>query len=440
VERLIQAEALRADSTSATAPRDGIRRDPPARTAAAAVAAGLDDRTALLEHLTGPDGAPTIVFVVTHGGVQGRVLPPADSIAPFIERFGALMEDGQDPRGPSAALGPAVLDSALATLPTTVDHLLIVPDGPLHRLPFDALRLTDGRYLVKRYTTALVPSAGALAALRERPGLGKPKGAFAVLALGDPAFAHEQSDRVVRGEVFRDAFDRSGGLPRLAAAGEEVRDVARYAPGAVIRVRGEASEAFLKRTPLERFGVLHFATHALVDESTLARTALALSPGEGEDGFLSPADLAALHLDADLVVLSACRTAGGVIVAGEGLQGLTAPLLEAGARSVVATQWRIGDRTTVGLVDDFYAAMAEGQPVADALRVAKLAALRHGEPARDWAAFTVVGDPLVRVPLTRPAPGPSMVWLGAAGMALLLGGLLVRRRGSAPESPRSESP
>ena len=93
----------------------------------------------------------------------------------------------------------------------------------------------------------------------------------------------------------------------------------------------------------------------------------------------------------------------------------------------------LGDRTTVGLVDDFYAAMAEGQPVADALRAAKLAALRHGEPARDWAAFTVVGDPLVRVPLTRPAPGPSMVWLGAAGMALLLGGLLVRRRTGAPE-------
>jgi len=249
-----------------------------------------------------------------------------------------------------------------------------------------------------------------------------------LLALGDPAFAREQGDHAARGELFRDAFDRSGGLPRLAAAGDEVRDVARYAPEAVVRVRGDASEAFLKRAPLARFGILHFATHALVDEATLARTALALAPGEGEDGFLSPADLAALHLDADLVVLSACRTAGGVIVAGEGLQGLTGPLLEAGARSVVATQWRIGDRSTVQLVDRFYLAMAGGMPVADALREAKLAAMRHGAPARDWAAFTVVGDPDVRVPLTRPAPGPSMFWLGAAGVALLLGGLLMRRR------------
>jgi hypothetical protein len=427
VERLTRAEALRADSAPAPA-KAALRRGPAAITAQAAAAALPDDRTALLEYVAGLDGAPTTVFVVTRAGVQARVLPPADSIVPTIERLVALLEDGQDPRGPAGALGPALLDSALALLPPAVARLLVVPDGPLHRLPFDALRLADGRYVVERYTLGLVPSAGALATLRARPRRAGPAGA-AVLALGDPAFAREQSDRAARGELFRDAFDRSGGLPRLAAAGDEVRDVARYAPSSVVRVRGEASEAFLKHTPLQRFGVLHFATHALVDESTLARTALALSPGGGEDGFLSPADLAALRLDADLVVLSACRTAGGVIVAGEGLQGLTAPLLEAGARSVVATQWRIGDRATVRLVDEFYAAMAEGQPVAEALRAAKLAAIRRGEPARDWAAFTVVGDPEARVSLTPPKPGPSMLWLGAAGVALVLGGLLIRRRG-----------
>ena len=293
-------------------------------------------------------------------------------------------------------------------------RLLVVPDGPLHRLPFDALRLADGRYVVERYTVGLVPSAGALATLRARPPRAGQAGA-AVLALGDPAFAREPSDRAARGELFRDAFDRSGGLPRLAAAGDEVRDVARYAPSSVVRVREEASEAFLKRTPLQRFDVLHFATHALVDESTLARTALALSPGDGEDGFLSPADLAALRLDAVLVVLSACRTAGGVIVAGEGLQGLTAPLLEAGARSVVATQWRIGDRPAVRLVDEFYAAMAAGRPVADALRAAKLAAIRRGAPPRDWAAFTVVGDPEARVALDSACARPVDAVAGGRG-------------------------
>ena len=168
-------------------------------------------------------------------------------------------------------------------------------------------------------------------------------------------------------------------------------------------MRDEASEAWLKRGPLDRFRVIHLATHALVDESSLTRTALALAPGANEDGFLSPADLAGLKLDADMVVLSACRTAGGVTVAGEGVQGLTTPLVAAGARSVVATQWRVGDRSTVRLVADLYDGLARGRPVAEALREAKLAAMRRGAPPGEWAGFTVVGDPLARVPLVVPA-------------------------------------
>jgi len=202
-----------------------------------------------------------------------------------------------------------------------------------------------------------------------------------------------------------------------------------------VRLRGDASEAWLKRTPLTGFSAIHLATHALVDESSLARTSLALSPGAGEDGFLTPADLASLKLDADLVVLSACRTAGGVMVAGEGMQGLTSPLLEAGARAVVATQWRIGDRTTVRLVDDFYAALGRGLPVADALRAAKLAAIARGVPVGEWAAFTVVGDPLVRVPLRKPAPRVSpWEWVvGIATLLLLVGYFSVRRSGRTAE-------
>ena len=439
VDRLTQAEALRVDSAPASGARTGAWLRPRSITAADARAALPDDRTALIEYVTGVDGAPTTAFVVTRSGIDAKVLVAADSVMPSIERFVALVENGDDPRGPAGQLGRALLDSVLVGLPPSVDRLLVVADGPLHRLPFDALRLADGRYVVERYAVGLIPSATALATLRTRtPSAGSERpGPTRLLALGDPAFpdeagAQSRLDRV--GVVYRDAFDQSGGLPRLVAAGEEVRDVARYAQEPVVRVRAEASEAFLKHQPLEAFGVLHFATHALVDEATLARTALALAPGEGEDGFLSPADLAALRLNADLVVLSACRTAGGVIVAGEGLQGLTAPLLEAGARSVVATQWRIGDRSTVRLVDDFYDAMAGGKPVPDALRAAKLAAIRRGAPARDWAAFTVVGDPSVRVPLQRPSPWRA-AWLpGTIGLVLLLSaGFVCWRRRVRPE-------
>jgi CHAT domain-containing protein len=181
---------------------------------------------------------------------------------------------------------------------------------------------------------------------------------------------------------------------------------------------------YLKHAPLERFRIIHFATHALVDERSAARTVLALAPERSESGRVSPGDLAALRLDADLVVLSGCRTAGGVLVEGEGIQGLTAPLIQAGARSVVASQWRIPDRSTIPFVQAFYQVLANGLTVGDALRAAKLDALRRGAPAREWAAFTTVGDPLVSVPLRAPWPDAwrsailvATLALGAAGIA-----------------------
>src|SRR5262249_11485794 len=152
-------------------------------------------------------------------------------------------------------------------------------------------------------------------------------------------------------------FPVAGGLPRLEASAREVALVARYAPEAEVRLRAAASAAWLKRADLTPFRVLHLATHAVVDESTAARTALALAPGDGADGFVAPGELAALQLDADLVVLSACRTARGVLVEGEGVEGLTGPLLQAGARAVVATRWRIGDAATVAFVRAFYDAL-----------------------------------------------------------------------------------
>jgi hypothetical protein len=101
---------------------------------------------------------------------------------------------------------------------------------------------------------------------------------------------------------------------------------------------------------------------------------------------------------------------------------------------VVATQWRIGDRSTVRLVHDFYAGLARGATVADALRQAKLAALRRGAPPGEWAGFMVVGDPLVTVPLRSPPPRPWWAIGTAAVAALAAGWLLVRRRRASARS------
>ena len=430
-DQLTQAGALTArpaDGQPATdsGMRAVARRDaaPAARVTAADVAGALpDDRTALLEYVTGPYDVPTTLFIVTRQGVQARLLPPADSLAPLIARHTPLLESGGNPRALARAIGAALLDSAVAAVGPGITRLVVVPDGVLYRVPFDALLLADGRFAVQRFEIGTVPSAGVAVALWRRPAAPRSATMPRVLALGDPQFAAESS---AGGEAYRSAFAEAGGLPRLVASGAEVRAVARYAPGAVVRVRSWATESFLKREALAPYRVLHLATHALVDERSLARTAIALAPGGGEDGFLTPGELAALDLRADLVVLSACRTAGGVVIAGEGVQGLTAPLLRAGARSVVATGWRVADRSTVQLVDGFYGALASGQPVGEALRTAKLAALARGAAPGEWAAFTVVGDPTVLVPVRRP-PEPRQWYLAAGAAALLLGGPLLYR-------------
>lgn len=419
-----------------------------------------DAATAVVEYVTAGEGAPTTVFVLTRGAFHAYALAPADSVAGASTRLVTLLERGDAPAPLERALGAALLDSAVAGLAPTVRRLLVVPDGPLHGVPFDALRLGDGRYVVERFALAVTPSAGVAAALWARAGAATQgdNAPIRLLAFGDPMFGNPTSGiptsgtpvlaahsgdapRVdandIRGDdPLRAGFDASGGLPRLTGAGDEARDVARYASDAEVRLGADASAAYLTRTPLTGYRVLHFATHALVDDGADTRTALALAPGAGVSGFVTPADLAALRLDADMVVLSACRTAGGALVTGEGVQGLTAPLLAAGARSVVATAWRIGDRPTVTLVHAFYSALARGLPVADALRAAQLDAIQRGAAPREWAAFTVVGNPLTRVGLRAPRP-PTRWPLVAGGAALvatlgvvLLGGGVVRvRRG-----------
>jgi CHAT domain-containing protein len=354
--------------------------------------------------------------------VRGYALPGADSLKAPIARFAAAIQNGSSSGDLARALGDALLRPALTQLDAAVRRLIIIPDGPVHRVAFDALRLPDGRYVAQRYAVSLAPSAGVLAALWRRPR-GAGDRSMRLLAFGDPAFAP--------------GADTTEGFQRLRSSGREARLAASYSPASVVRVREDASEAFLKHARLDPFRVLHFATHTLVDEQTAARTALVLAPGGGESGLVGPGELAALDLDADLVVLSSCRSAGGAIVRGEGVQGLTAPLFQAGARSVVATQWEVGDRSTVRLMESLYRNLAGGARVGDALHRAKLESLHRGASPREWAAFVTVGDPLVEVPLHTPTRSGHWAVIVLIGVALGVPLSLYLRRYGRPRQDHS---
>jgi CHAT domain-containing protein/tetratricopeptide (TPR) repeat protein len=397
-----------------------------------AVEAALpDDSTAFIEYVVGVARQPTTAFVITRTGATAYILPTVDTLSGDISLFASLIEGGARARDLGRRLASAFLSPCLVGLSPSIHRLIIVPDGPLHRVPFDALVLADGRFVVEHYSVSEIPSITVALHLWSRPHRAP---VSTLLAFGDPRFAVMGAHSSVTGDVYRDAFSANGGLPRLTASADEARRVALYASDAKVLLGADASESRLKQEPLARYGVVHFATHALVDETAATRTSLALAPGGGESGFVSPGELAALPFSADLVVLSGCRTAGGVVLRGEGLQGLTAPLLEAGVRSVVATRWRIADRQALSLMNAFYAEMARGQSVADALYEMKLGALRNGGVPAEWAAYTVVGDPFARPALQPPTIASRLrslsasTWLVATaalaiGLALLYSAL-----------------
>lgn len=336
----------------------------------------LDGETAVLEFVTGRGGEPTSLFVIWRTGAKVYTLAAGDTLAPVIGRFVGILESGASARGAARSLGAALLDSALAALPSHVRHLRISPDGPLHHLPFDALETASGQRLVERYVTSIAQSARlAVESPASSSGTGPRRG---VLALGDAV------------------FDARHALPRLPGSGEEARRVVRAAGAGESLLRQRALKSAISGRSWHGIGVIHFATHARVQDWALLGNAIYLTATGTDDGRIGVEDLEDMNLGVDLVVLSGCRTVGGVVTTGEGVQGLAAPVLEAGARAVAVTHWNIRDRSLIELMERFYREMARGLTAAESLRAAKLGALRAGASPAVWAAVTLLGDAGVR--------------------------------------------
>ena len=200
---------------------------------------------------------------------------------------------------------------------------------------------------------------------------------------------------LVRG-VYKGAGFRFDQLPRTRA---EVRSIATLFPAAdtTLRLGLEASESTLKSEALREYRRVHFATHAVLDERTPARSGIVLSlVGSGqEDGILRVNEVFDLKLNAELVVLSACQTGLGVLVRGEGMVGVTRAFLSAGASRVVVSLWEVNDQATSSLMNGFYRHLASNQSPTSALRAAKLAMLHSGQLAYRhpyfWAPFVLTG-------------------------------------------------
>jgi CHAT domain-containing protein len=371
-----------------------VRRDNPAYAGlvypepltAAALAAVPRVREVLVEFQFDGD-AGGHAWLIAPGSVLSYDIPDAESLETSIRLLGSLIS-ANDTEGVSEVGGRLYeqLFGPVRAQLREADRVVMIPSGPLHRLPWSTLRPTPGRWFFDDHALSLAPSVTVLAELRRRDRL-----VDAARLLAFAATPQASGDR--RGNAAADVLqERTRGL---AHADAEVRDVARLLSAYGVRWNGAArSEAELKQASGD-YRVLHFATHAVIDETVPRRSAILLDESADEDGLLQLNEIPNLSLRAELVVLAACRSQLGRRLSGEGLQSLSRAFIRAGSQAVLATLWEVDDALTRRFMGEFYQALSVGVPADVALRTAQQQVINEGGPVADpavWAAFVLNGD------------------------------------------------
>jgi CHAT domain-containing protein/Tfp pilus assembly protein PilF len=396
----------------------------------------LDGGTLLLEYSLGEKRS--YLWAVTSKGIKSFKLPPRETIEKVARRFyeqvtmrsrGEAGADAADRAAAAAAreLSRLVLAPAAGLLGDR--RLLVVSDGALQYIPFAALpdpaahvahatkATAADPYLVERHEILSLPSASVLDVLRRQLARRnrrhrRPSTTLAILA--DPVFQAEdarvkkrppspllaQQAQAPRGGDGADRECGSQTFPRLPFSREEEKAIASLVPQAKILEGFEASRSLVQSGALSSYGLVHFATHGCIDNRHPELSGLVLSQvdreGRAQDGILWLKDIYDLHLNADLVVLSACQTALGKEIQGEGLISLTRGFLYAGSARVVASLWKVEDRATFQLMKRFYGALLGKTPqsAAAALRQAQLDMARDKRFASPyyWAGFSLQGE------------------------------------------------
>jgi len=368
----------------------------------------LTDRTALVEYLLGDERS--YLICVTRNSFHLAALPSAQSIQDSLAAYLSFLEDPSIPasKGLPAAqrLYADLLLPAEGFIPASVDHLIIVPDGILFRLPFEALALPGagpspaGRYLNDRYVISYAPSASALFYLARKPKTLYLKEA---LAFGVTAYPRQGRGATAEGaysaaSVLDELYKRNGFvMAPIPHARREMTGLAKRVPPEKADLYSEekATEGAFKRLDLEAYRLIHLACHAFSDDRYPLRSSLVFSAGsdDAEDGFLQVSEMYDMRTNADLVVLSACQTGRGKIVRNEGILGLPRIFFYMGARSVISTLWPVHDKAGAAFMDHFYDAYFQGAGKARALQIAKrkMAGTKYGHPYY-WASYTLTGE------------------------------------------------
>lgn len=339
-----------------------------------ALRAGLAPDETVVAYHTLPDRL--VAWVLTRDGVREVRFPtalPRSDLIRLVEAYrNALI--GRNPNIVSASDQIGRLLLAPLQLADS-RRVIIVPHGPLHYLPFQALRL-DGKYLIERNPVSLAPSVSIAARLAAHAPLAQPN----LLGIGNPT------------------VDPSVAIP-LPGAEREVRMLAQDFPGSRLFFGAQATLSnFDEFAPQSQ--LVHVAAHALVDTLDPLHSKVLFTDGNGQPAYLEAKDVMGMQLDhVSLLALSACESGLGRVENGDEVLGFTRAFLSAGTSSLLASLWPVSDASTEKLMTRFYGDLANGQNAQDAMRDAQRAVLANPATAHPyyWAPFNLIGNWRLRV-------------------------------------------
>jgi len=362
-----------------------VRRRP---ASVADLQAQLRQGEAIVEYVM--DEKASYAIEINRAGLKIHNLPARAEIGNLSRTFVTAIRNGTDSQSSARELYKQLIAPVRSQ---NISSLIIVPDGPLHLVPFGALVNDAGGYLNSDFNLSAAPSATIYYTLSRTPRAVAARKPFLGVAYSPPS----QSSKGL-GSATRAVTDlRAGRLKPLQFGHEEITEAAKVFGSQSVTLDGsQASEEALKAEPLADFKVIHLAAHGVSDELDPDRTALVFAPGsESEDGLWQAREIRRTRLNADVVVLSACETGSGKLQGQEGVMNLARAFLTAGARSVVASLWDVDDRSTATLMESFYEHLKAGLTVKEALRQAQLDFIKnYGDKAKPnlWAGFEVIGD------------------------------------------------
>lgn len=330
-------------------------------------------------------------LIITRDGDRIISLPGRSTVEKLVRAYVNTLKT----RSTDLRQGRELYSTVLGSIPevSKKSRLIIVPDGCLHLLPFDALVDRAGRYIVYTKTVLYSPSATAyyLLNLSSQASSGTRR---SLLAIG--GIPYSEAAELNRLVILR-GYSTSP-LPTLPGSKEEVLAAqTAFRDNADTLLTGlDATESAFKGGSLAERAIIHMAVHGMADEKNPQRAALILlgDAKSDEDGILEANEIIPLQMNADLVVLSACDTAVGRLQGEEGIANLSRAFLLAGSKTVVSTLWSVDDAAALYLMKRFYIHLSEHNQTADALTMAKRDLLRtyagHANPYY-WASYKLEG-------------------------------------------------